>query len=85
MKKSKPFCKKRKKSGHRLTGRTGNTFKEILLTDEFSKRAVTTPLYNIGEQVYKLSSEFKSEHTEIILNIVFELRYRLVHDYDGVN
>ena len=40
--------------------------KEMLLTDEFSQWAVTTPLYNIGEQVYKLSSEFKLEHPEII-------------------
>lgn len=59
--------------------------KEMLLTDEFSQWAVTTPLYNIGEQVYKLSSEFKLEHSEIIWNIVSGLRHRLVHDYDGVN
>mgnify|MGYP004596569721 FL=1 len=59
--------------------------KEMLLADEFSQWAVTTPLYNIGEQVYKLSSEFKLEHPEIIWNIVSGLRHRLVHDYDGVN
>lgn len=59
--------------------------KEMLLTDEFSQWAITTPLYNIGEQVYKLSSEFKLEHPEIIWNIVSGLRHRLVHDYDGVN
>ena len=59
--------------------------KEMLLTDEFSQWAVTTPLYNIGEQVYKLSPEFKLEHPEIIWNIVSGLRHRLVHDYDGVN
>lgn len=59
--------------------------KEMLLTDEFSQWAVTTPLYNIGEHVYKLSSEFKLEHPEIIWNIVSGLRHRLVHDYDGVN
>lgn len=59
--------------------------KEMLLTDEFSQWAITTPLYNIGEQVYKLSSEFKLEHPEIIWNIVSGLRHRLVHDYDGIN
>ena len=42
-------------------------------------------IYNIGEQVYKLSSEFKLEHPGIIWNIVSGLRHRLVHDYDGVN
>ena len=59
--------------------------KEMLLTDEFSQWAITTPLYNIVEQVYKLSPEFKLEHPEIIWNIVSGLRHRLVHDYDGVN
>ena len=29
---------------------------ELLLEDEFAQWAVTTPLYNIGEQVYQLSS-----------------------------
>lgn len=33
--------------------------REQLLTDEFSQWAVTTPLYNIGEQVYKISEEQK--------------------------
>ena len=59
--------------------------KEMLPADEFSQWAVTTLLYNIGEQVYKLSPEFKLEHPEIIWNIVSGLRHRLVHDYDGVN
>ncbi len=27
--------------------------REMLLNDEFSQWAVTTPLYNIGEQVYQ--------------------------------
>lgn len=36
-----------------------NITKELLLDDEFSQWAVTTPLYNIGEQVYKISTETK--------------------------
>ena len=35
---------------------------ELLLEDEFAQWAVTTPLYNIGEQVYQLSSEFKASY-----------------------
>ena len=58
---------------------------EILLQDEFSQWAVTTPLYNIGEQVYQLSSELKQAHTEQPWNMVAGLRHRLVHDYDGIN
>ena len=37
---------------------------ELLLEDEFSQWAVTTPLYNIGEQVYQLSPEFKASYPE---------------------
>ena len=37
-----------------------NITKHLLLTDTFFQWAVTTPLYNIGEQVYLLSPEFKS-------------------------
>lgn len=33
--------------------------KENLLNDEFLQWAVTTPLYNIGEQVYKISDDTK--------------------------
>ena len=46
---------------------------------------VTTPLYNIGEQVYQLSNELKQAHTEQPWNMVAGLRHRLVHDYDGIN
>ena len=57
----------------------------LLLEDEFSQWAVTTPLYNIGKQVYQLSSEFKESHPEQPWNMVAGLRHRLVHDYDGIN
>ena len=57
----------------------------MLLNDEFSQWAVTTPLYNIGEQVYKISNELKKENSEIPWSVVSGLRHRLVHDYDGIN
>lgn len=59
--------------------------KEKLLDDEFSQWAVTTPLYNIGEQVYKISDETKKQHPQIIWSVVSGLRHRLVHDYEGIN
>lgn len=46
---------------------------------------VTTPLYNIGEQVYNLSDEYKEKHSEILWTMISGLRHRLVHDYDGTN
>ena len=52
---------------------------------EFLQWAVTTPLYNIGEQVYKISDEMKQQHPEIIWSVVAGLRHRLVHDYEGIN
>ena len=62
-----------------------NITRELLLNDEFSQWAVTTPLYNIGEQVYMLSSDFKKAHPDISWSVVSGLRHRLVHDYDGIN
>lgn len=59
--------------------------RELLLDDVFSQWAVTTPLYNIGEQVYMLSSDFKKEHPDIPWSVVSGLRHRLVHDYEGIN
>lgn len=59
--------------------------KEMLLDDEFSQWAVTTPLYNVGEQVYQLSDELKKKYPEQPWNLVAGLRHRLVHDYDGIN
>lgn len=59
--------------------------KEQLLNDEFSQWAVTTPLYNIGEQVYQLSSTIKESHPEFPWSMVSGLRHRMVHDYEGIN
>ncbi|HBE15418.1 MAG TPA: antitoxin [Ruminococcaceae bacterium] len=64
--------------GHHIT-------REMLLDDQFSQWAVTTPLYNIGEQVYMLSPDFKKEHSDIPWSVVSGLRHRLVHDYEGIN
>ena len=46
---------------------------------------VTTPLYNIGEQVYSLTNEYKTRYTEIPWSMISGLRHRLVHNYDGKN
>ena len=59
--------------------------RESLLEDYSLKWLVTTPLYNIGEQAYYISDEYKQEHTDIEWNMIAGLRHRLVHDYDGTN
>lgn len=58
---------------------------ELLLNDEFSQWAVTTPLYNIGEHVYQLSKELKERFPEQPWSKISGLRHRLIHDYDGIN
>ncbi len=62
-----------------------NITEERLLNDEFLQWAVTTPLYNIGEQVYQLDREFKALHSELPWSMVAGLRHRLIHDYEGIN
>ena len=58
---------------------------ETLMEDEFSQWALTTPLYNIGERVYRLSPELKTKFPELPWNMVSGMRHRLVHDYEGIN
>ena len=62
-----------------------NIKKEDLLQDYSLQWLVTTPLYNIGEQAYHISDEFKAQHNEIEWNMIVGLRHRLVHDYEGTN
>lgn len=59
--------------------------KEILLNDYAMQWLVTTPLYNIGEQVYALSDEYKDTNSNIPWSMISGLRHRLVHNYDGTN
>ncbi len=59
--------------------------KEKLMRDYALQWLVTTPLYNIGEQVYALSDEYKAAHGDIPWSMISGLRHRLVHDYDGTN
>ena len=58
---------------------------DLLLKDAFTQWAVTTPLYNIGEQVYQISADFKNRYPDIPWNMVAGLRHRLVHNYEGIS
>ena len=62
-----------------------NITPEQLMEDEFSQWALTTPLYNIGEQVYRLSPALKEKYPELPWSMVSGMRHRLVHDYEGIN
>ena len=58
---------------------------ESILTDFHTQWLITTPLYNIGEQVYALPAEYKQAHPGIPWSAIAGMRHRLVHDYDGTN
>ena len=58
---------------------------EQLIRDFKMQWLVTTPLYNIGEQVYALSREFKDAHPDIEWAGISGMRHHLVHDYEGTN
>ena len=62
-----------------------NVSREDISNDETVRWALTTPLYNIGEHVYYLSTEYKKEHDSIPWSKISGLRHRLVHDYEDTN
>lgn len=65
--------------------REANVTREEILAEETIRWTITTPLYNIGEQVYYLSDAFKSQYPEIPWSKISGLRHRLVHDYENTN
>ena len=58
---------------------------EQVMSEETVRWTITTPLYNIGEQVYNLSDDFKQNHDQIPWTKISGLRHRLVHDYENTN
>ena len=58
---------------------------EQVMSEETVRWTITTPLYNIGEQVYNLSDDFKQRHSQIPWAKISGLRHRLVHDYENTN
>lgn len=58
---------------------------EMILADVHTQWLITTPLYNIGEQAYAVSKEYKEKHPEVPWSAIAGLRHRLVHDYEGTN
>lgn len=58
---------------------------KMILEQETIRWTITTPLYNIGEQAYQLSDEFRAQHSDIPWSKISGLRHRLVHDYENTN
>lgn len=62
-----------------------NITREAVMEQEHIRWTITTPLYNIGEQTYNISDEFRQAHPDIPWAKISGLRHRLVHDYDNTN
>ena len=58
---------------------------EDVMKQEYTQWAITTPLYNIGENVYQLSDTYKDSRPDIPWLKIAGLRHRLVHDYESTN
>lgn len=56
-----------------------------ILNDYSVQWTITTPLYNIGEQTYKITTELKDKFPDIPWKKIAGLRHRLVHDDEGIN
>lgn len=61
-----------------------NITSEDIKNDQFTQWAITTPVFNIGEQVYQVSDELKKRHSNLPWDKISGLRHRLVHDYDNI-
>ena len=59
--------------------------RDDVLNDTFTQWAITTPLYNIGEQTNNISRELQAQYLDIPWKKVAGLRHRLVHHYEGTN
>lgn len=65
--------------------RSHEVTRATVLADEPTQWTLTTPLYNIGEQAYCLSDEYKAAHPGIPWAKISGLRHRLVHSYYETN
>lgn len=61
-----------------------NISSDSILNDQYVQWTITTPIYNIGEQIYNVSKDLKNNYPDLQWNEVSGLRHRLVHDYDDI-
>ncbi|MCR4799432.1 MAG: DUF86 domain-containing protein [Bacteroidales bacterium] len=64
---------------------TNGITEEQLKKDKLRLHAIIYNVQIIGEAVYKLSVEFKQQHTETQWAVIEKMRHILVHDYFRIN
>lgn len=61
-----------------------NISSESILYSQYVQWTITTPIYNIGEQIYNVSKDLKDTYPNLPWTEVSGLRHRLVHDYGDI-
>ena len=64
---------------------TPQVSKDIFMADETLKRAIVRSLEVIGEATKKIPADIKLRWSEIAWKNIAGMRYRLIHDYMGIN
>lgn len=59
--------------------------REQVLNDFETQWLITTPLFNIGEQVNCVSANLAARNPDVPWSQIAGLRHRLVHNYEGTN
>jgi uncharacterized protein with HEPN domain len=63
----------------------GNTDKGAFLADDKTQSAIVFQLLIIGEAVKRISSELRSQHSEIPWSLIARMRDNLIHRYDDID
>ena len=64
---------------------TNGVEKEDFISNSMMIEACVFNLGQIGELANKIDQEFETEHSGIPWRILYGLRNKIVHDYEGVN
>ncbi len=63
----------------------GNMDKGGFLADDKTQSAIVFQLLIIGEAVKRISSELRSQHSEIPWSLIARMRDNLIHRYDDID
>ena len=83
--KNKIILKKMIKHTNKILTHTADMSYEEFSEDEILVDACVFNLAQIGELSNNVDKAFETEHTEIPWRILYGLRNRIFHDYEGIN
>lgn len=83
--KDKMIVKKILKYISKIIKYTQNTDYDSFMNDSILIEACVFNLSQIGELANKIDTEFEKIHSDIPWRVMYGLRNKIVHDYEGVN